>query len=208
MKSCTISLVYTSATCHCISVGEECRAIDRVALAKQGDNGLGSVRPSLCLFVRALLFEPFDLWPWFLVWGRPWHRLSWDCRSKVKVVFWHHCYLALRSRSNVRSRSGSRSRVNVRGQSQISCSQRSILGARLCRVQQRAQKSYYPRCKVFVCVSLLIHKRPNALYGGSSFVLQQVTHILFHLRSWWGQGANKKIKCGVGVINLSSRHIN
>ncbi len=47
--------------------------IDRVALAKQGDNVLGSVRPSVCvsacLFVRALLFEPFDLWPWFLAWG-------------------------------------------------------------------------------------------------------------------------------------------
>ncbi len=35
--------------------------IDRVALAKQGDNVLGSVRPSVCQFVCALLSEPFDL---------------------------------------------------------------------------------------------------------------------------------------------------
>ncbi len=43
--------------------------IDREALAKQGDNALGSVRPSVCPSVRlsvcpfvcALLFEPFEL---------------------------------------------------------------------------------------------------------------------------------------------------
>ncbi len=43
--------------------------IDRIALAKQGDNGIGSVRPSVrpsvcvcvCVFVRALPAEPFDL---------------------------------------------------------------------------------------------------------------------------------------------------
>ena len=47
--------------------------IDRVALAKQGDNGIGSVRPSVrlfvylficlfvCLSVCALSVEPFDL---------------------------------------------------------------------------------------------------------------------------------------------------
>ncbi len=28
-----------------------------------------SIRPFVCQFVRALLFEPFDLWPWFFVWG-------------------------------------------------------------------------------------------------------------------------------------------
>ena len=42
--------------------------------------------------------------------------------------------------------------LNVKGQSQISGAQRSILGARLCRVQQRARKSNY-QSKVFVCVS-------------------------------------------------------
>ena len=35
--------------------------IDRVALAKQGDNRIGSVRPSVCVFVDALTAEPFDL---------------------------------------------------------------------------------------------------------------------------------------------------
>ncbi len=35
--------------------------IDRVALAKQGDYGIGSVRPSVRLSFRALLAEPFDL---------------------------------------------------------------------------------------------------------------------------------------------------
>ncbi len=43
--------------------------IDREALAKQGDNRIGTVRPSVRpfvglsvgMFVRALLFKPFDL---------------------------------------------------------------------------------------------------------------------------------------------------
>ncbi len=47
-----------------------------------------------------------------------------------KIVFWHHCYLALRSRSKVG--------VKVMGQGQTSGAQRSILGAWLCRVQLRA----------------------------------------------------------------------
>ncbi len=38
--------------------------IDPVALAKQGDNRIGSIRPFVCVsvgvFVRALLFKPFD----------------------------------------------------------------------------------------------------------------------------------------------------
>ncbi len=42
-----------------------------LSTAKQGDNVLGSVRPSVCLwvcvFVRALLFVPFDLRLWYLV---------------------------------------------------------------------------------------------------------------------------------------------
>ncbi len=37
--------------------------IDRVALAKQGDNRIGSVRPFVCPFVCAFLLEPFDLRP-------------------------------------------------------------------------------------------------------------------------------------------------
>ncbi len=39
----------------------------------EGDNVIGSVLPSVrlcvCLSVRALLLDPFDLWPWFLAWG-------------------------------------------------------------------------------------------------------------------------------------------
>ncbi len=65
-----------------------------------------------------------------------------------KIVFWHLCYLALRSRSKV----GVKVTLKVKGQSQISGVQRSILGARLCRVQQRAKKSHY-QSYVFVCVS-------------------------------------------------------
>ncbi len=37
--------------------------IDCVALAKQGDNRIGSVRPSVCPFACTLLLEPFDLRP-------------------------------------------------------------------------------------------------------------------------------------------------
>ncbi len=51
-------------------------------------------------------------------------------------------------------RSGSRSRVKVKGQGQLSGAQRSILGARLCRVQQRAKRSHY-QSKVIVCVSVI-----------------------------------------------------
>jgi len=36
----------------------------------RGDNTFGSVRVRVCPFaVGTLLFEPFHLWPWFLVWG-------------------------------------------------------------------------------------------------------------------------------------------
>ena len=78
---------------------------------------------------------------------------------KVKVI-------GQRSRSNVKKYFPttvlpcSRSKVRVmvkgwgqsRGQGQISGVQRSILGALLCRVRQRAKKSHY-QYKVFVCVS-------------------------------------------------------
>ncbi len=35
--------------------------IDLIALAKKGDNVLGSVRPCVCPFACALMAEPFDL---------------------------------------------------------------------------------------------------------------------------------------------------
>ncbi len=63
--------------------------IDREALSKQGDNRFGSVcgHPficsSVCVFVCAFLAQPFDLHFWHR--GRPWPRICWDCRSKVKV---------------------------------------------------------------------------------------------------------------------------
>ena len=53
-----------------------------------------------------------------------------------KIVFWQHCDLALSSRSKVRVKV--KGRVKIIGQGQISGTQQSILGARLCRVQQRA----------------------------------------------------------------------
>ena len=84
------------------------------------------------------------------------------------IVFWHHCYLALRTRSGSRSKvevkvtvEGQRSGLKVKvkdqvkvpgqGQSQISGVQ-SVLGSQLCWVQQRAKKSNY-QSKVFVCAS-------------------------------------------------------
>ncbi len=56
----------------------------------EGDNVLGSVRPSVCLSVNALTPEPFDLRSWYLV-----YRLARLARSsfEVKVV-------GQRSRSN------------------------------------------------------------------------------------------------------------
>ncbi len=51
-----------------------------------------------------------------------------------KIVFRPHCYIALTSRSNV----GVKVKVTGQGQGQFSGAQRSISGARLCRVQLRA----------------------------------------------------------------------
>ncbi len=51
-----------------------------------------------------------------------------------KIVFLHHCYIALRSRSKVWVEVV----VKVMGQGQMYGVQRSILGARLWQVQQRA----------------------------------------------------------------------
>ncbi len=53
--------------CDCCSIGSwhpVCIIfIDRVALAKQGDYRIGSVRPSVRPFVCALMAEPFGLRP-------------------------------------------------------------------------------------------------------------------------------------------------
>ena len=59
--------------------------------------------------------------------GRPWPWLGWDCRSRLyvkgqgqmpKIVFWFHCYPALRSKSKVGVKvtgQGQRSRSNLWG---------------------------------------------------------------------------------------------
>ncbi len=82
-------------------------------------------------------------------------------RSKVKVKFQKSCFdiTVACFKVNVKGqgqghRSGSRSWIKVKGQGQISGAQQSILGARLCRVQQRAIKGHY-QSKVFVCVSVI-----------------------------------------------------
>ncbi len=74
-----------------------------------------------------------------------------NAQNRVLTSLSHALYLALRSRSKVGvkvkgqgqgrgqgQRSRSRSLVKAKGQGRISGTQRSILGARLCRVQQRA----------------------------------------------------------------------
>ncbi len=77
-----------------------------------------------------------------------------------KIVFWPHCNLALRSRSKVgvkvKGRSQghrSESRSQVRGQGEMYGVQRSILGAQLCRVQQRAtvRSSCFTRRSLKLC---------------------------------------------------------
>ncbi len=71
-----------------------------------------------------------------------------------KIVFLRHCYLDLRSMSKVR--------VKVKGEGQLFGAQRSILGARLCRVQQRAI-GVITSLQVFVYVSVISgHMRVNA----------------------------------------------
>ncbi len=71
-----------------------------------------------------------------------------------KIVFLHGFYLALRSRSGSRSKVGSKVKVKGWGQGQISGAQRSIIGARLCRVQQRAIR-VITSLKAFVCASVI-----------------------------------------------------
>ena len=75
--------------------------------------------------------------------------------SEVKVKCQKTCFditVTLLKGQGQRSRSSSR--VKFKGQGQFSGAQRSILGARLCQVQQPAKKSHY-QSKVFVCVSVI-----------------------------------------------------
>ncbi len=62
--------------------------------------------------------------------------------------------------------------LKVKGQSQISGAQRSILGARLCRVQQRAKKSHY-QSEVFVCVSSNRADAVDRLLIGNCFFIDE-----------------------------------
>ena len=57
--------------------------IDRVAWAII--RLVASVCVSVRLSVGALLFEPFDLWPWFLAWGSTLTLCILDCRSRSQV---------------------------------------------------------------------------------------------------------------------------
>ncbi len=104
-----------------------------LSTAKQGDNALGTVRLRPLSQLNRLTY---DLDFWYV--GRPWPWLGWvvgrRSRSSAKNRVLHHCYIALGSRSVSRSKV----RVKDMGQGQISGAQRSILGARLCRMQQRA----------------------------------------------------------------------
>ena len=68
--------------------------------------------------------------------------------SLAEIVFCHDCYLAIRSRSKV----GVKVKGRGQGQDQISGAQQSILGARLCQVQQRAKKSHYQSRVFCLCV--------------------------------------------------------
>ncbi len=63
-------------------------------------------------------------------------------------------YITVRLHKGQGQRSRSRSWVKAKVQGQISDTQRSILGARLCRVQQRATDPYY-QSKGIVCVSVI-----------------------------------------------------
>ena len=103
----------------------------------------------------------WTVWPmnWYVSWPWPW--LGWDCRSRSQVqgqdqIKKNRVLISLLPSFKVKVRAKVKGRVKVKGrgqghtqgQSQISSSQRSILGARLCRVQQRAKKSNLisPRC--------------------------------------------------------------
>ena len=91
---------------------------DFLSTTKQGDNGIGSIRLSVCPFV--CLFSP--------------DRLTFDFDLHVNLQ------VNVKGRGQGQ-RSISRSHVKVKGLGQIPAVQRSILGARLCRVQQGATTS-------------------------------------------------------------------
>ena len=126
-----------------------CETFDQHCIAEQGDNALGTV----LLYVHLsspLMAEPLDLRPWSWYVGRPWPWLGLDCRWRSLVTS------RLNSKNQVLTsllpcfKVWVKVGVKVTDQGQISGVQRSILGARLCRVQQRAKKSHY-QSKVFVC---------------------------------------------------------
>ena len=74
----------------------------------EGDNVIGSVRLSVRPSFTTLTAEPFDLRPWCLVCRLTLTLARLGLYVKVvgqgqmpKIVFWHHCYPALRSKSKV-----------------------------------------------------------------------------------------------------------
>ena len=74
------------------------------ALTKQGDNALGSIRPSVRFNVSYTVYgcsPGYTVWPWFLAWASTLVK---------KIMFWQHCHLALRSKLKVR--------VKVKGRGQ------------------------------------------------------------------------------------------
>ncbi len=77
-----------------------------------------------------------------------WLWLGWDCRSRSWSNAKNHVLTSLLPSFKVRVKII----LKVKGQIQISGWQQSILGARLCRVQQRAQKNH-DQSNVFVCVA-------------------------------------------------------
>ncbi len=114
----------------------------------EGDNVLGSVRPSVCLSVLSrpnrLTFD-LDIWHG----GRPWRRLGWDCRSrsKVKVKCLKSCFTSLLPCFKVKVKGRgqgqmlrSRVKVNIRGSALPSAA--------------KSHRSHY-QFKVFVCVSVI-----------------------------------------------------
>ncbi len=49
---------------------------------------VASVHPFVCQFVRPLVFEPFDLWPWFFVWGSlQQRRVIQDSQRFLRIKF-------------------------------------------------------------------------------------------------------------------------
>ncbi len=122
----------------------------RFTLRKKIDSQNGSLRGPNCIlvpFCRAEFYEPKASHFGYLFFSVQTHT----DRSNAKNVFWHHCYLALRSMSKVGVM------VPGQGPSQISSAQQSILGARHCQVQQRAVRVI--TSLVCLCVCIRGHQR-------------------------------------------------